>query len=191
MLSTKKILSLSSLSLLVVVGVSGCTTDGGQSSAQSSQPSGGQTMTESPTPTPTPSASAAPSGETVMPVVTGAAGKAPTITPPSGPAPTELVAKDIYAGNGATVTASSTLTVQYTLMAWSTGKVVETSWTSQAATFPLSGVISGWQKGLPGMKAGGRRLLIIPPADAYGASGSGPIGANETLIFVVDVLAVK
>lgn len=76
-------------------------------------------------------------------------------------------------------------------MAWSTGKVVESSWTSQPATFPLSGVIPGWQQGIPGMKVGGRRLLVIPAALGYGATGSGPIGPNETLIFVVDVLAIK
>ena len=44
---------------------------------------------------------------------------------------------------------------------------------------------------MPGMKAGGRRLLVIPPELAYGASGSGPIGPNETLAFVVDVISVQ
>jgi peptidylprolyl isomerase len=77
-------------------------------------------------------------------------------------------------------------------MAWSTGKIVDTSWTSgKPATFPLANVIPGWQQGLPGMKVGGRRLLIIPPALGYGANGAGPIAPNETLIFVVDLIAVK
>ncbi len=77
-------------------------------------------------------------------------------------------------------------------MAWSTGKVVESSWSSGSpATFPLAQVIKGWQEGLQGMKAGGRRLLVIPPALGYGAQAAGPIKANETLIFVVDVLQVK
>ncbi|HUX65832.1 MAG TPA: FKBP-type peptidyl-prolyl cis-trans isomerase [archaeon] len=125
------------------------------------------------------------------PVVTGEQGKAPSITAPHGTPPTTLVSKDIYVGTGAPAVVTSTLTVQYTLMAWSTGKVVESSWTSTPATFPLAGVIKGWQEGIPGMKIGGRRLLIIPPSLGYGAAGGGPIGPNETLIFVVDVLAIK
>ena len=147
-------------------------------------------MTESATPTPAASTETQTSSAN-LPVVTGDKGKAPTISAPSGTPPTTLVTKDIYVGSGAAATASSTLTVQYTLMAWSTGKVVETSWTSSPATFPLSGVIAGWQQGIPGMKVGGRRLLVIPPDLGYGATGSGPIGANETLIFFVDVLAIK
>ena len=51
-------------------------------------------------------------------------------------------------------------------------------------------MIPGWQQGMPGMKEGGRRLLIIPPALGYGAQGAGPIGPNETLIFVVDLVKV-
>jgi len=126
-----------------------------------------------------------------LPTVTGEKGKAPTISAPQGTPPKTLVTKDIFVGTGPAAAASSTLTVQYTLMAWSTGKVVETSWTSTPATFPLSGVIAGWQQGIPGMKVGGRRLLVIPPDLGYGSTGSGPIAANETLIFVVDVLAIK
>ena len=77
-------------------------------------------------------------------------------------------------------------------MAWSTGQVVESSWDrGQTATFPLSGAIAGWQQGIPGMKEGGRRLLVIPPDLGYGAQGSGgAIGPNETLVFVVDLVSV-
>jgi peptidylprolyl isomerase len=131
-------------------------------------------------------------GKDSMPSVTANAGEAPTITPPSGKAPAALQTKDIIVGNGAEVKATSTLTVHYTLMTWSNGSIVESSWSGgQPATFPLSGVIAGWQEGLPGAKAGGRRLLIIPPDKGYGPSGSGPIGPNETLIFVVDIIAVS
>ena len=127
-----------------------------------------------------------------LPAVTANAGEAPTITAPTGTAPTTLQTKDIIVGTGAEVLATSTLTVQYTLMSWSNGKIVESSWTgTQPATFPLSGVITGWQQGLPGAKVGGRRLLVIPPDLGSGANGSGPIGPNETLIFVVDIIAVS
>jgi peptidylprolyl isomerase len=78
-------------------------------------------------------------------------------------------------------------------MAWSTKAVVESSWDSgRSATFPLSGVIAGWQQGIPGMKEGGRRLLVIPPDLGYGATGAGAsIGPNETLVFVVDLIKVS
>ena len=170
--------------------LAGCTTDGGISAADPAATT--DTSSNGATVNPTQSETPATSGATVMPTVSGEQGKAPTLTAPSGTPPTTLVTKDIYVGTGAAATAASTLTVQYTLMAWSTGQVVETSWTSQAATFPLSGVITGWQKGIPGMKVGGRRLLVIPPADGYGSTGAGSsIQPNETLIFVVDVLAIK
>ncbi|CAB4684058.1 unannotated protein [freshwater metagenome] len=127
-----------------------------------------------------------------LPAVTGNAGEAPTISAPTGTPPTTLQTQDIIVGSGTEVVATSTLTVHYTLMSWSTGTVVESSWTSgQPATFPLSGVIAGWQQGLPGAKVGGRRLLVIPADLGYGPNGSGPIGPNETLIFVVDIIGVS
>ena len=127
-----------------------------------------------------------------FPAVTGKAGEAPTISPPTGAAPATLQTKDIIVGTGTEVLATSTLTVHYTLMTWSKGAIVESSWSSgQPATFPLSGVIAGWQEGLPGAKVGGRRLLVIPADKGYGPNGSGPIGPNETLIFVVDIIAVS
>jgi peptidylprolyl isomerase len=128
---------------------------------------------------------------TVIPTVSDKPGVAPTVTTPTGPAPTTLVMKDIFEGTGAAATASSTVTAQYFLESWKDGKVIQSSWDQGPATFPLSGVIPGWQQGIPGMKVGGRRLLIIPPALGYGANGAGPIGPNETLIFVVDLVAVK
>ena len=127
-----------------------------------------------------------------LPAVTANAGEAPTITPPTGTPPATLQTQDIIVGSGTEVLATSTLTVHYTLMTWSNGSLVESSWNGgQPATFPLSGVIAGWQEGLPGAKVGGRRLLVIPADKGYGPNGSGPIGPNETLIFVVDIIAVS
>ena len=127
-----------------------------------------------------------------LPSVTNNAGEAPTITPVTGAAPATLQSVDIIEGTGAEVLATSTLTVHYTLMTWSNGALIESSWSGgQPATFPLSGVIAGWQEGLPGAKVGGRRLLVIPADKGYGPNGSGPIGPNETLIFVVDIIAVS
>ena len=129
-------------------------------------------------------------GATVLPVVSAVAGQAPTISKPEGTPPAELSFTDVIVGTGAEVLPSSTLTVHYTLMAWSTGKIIESSWSGQPATFPLAQVVEGWQKGLPGAKEGGRRLLILPPSMGYGAAGAGPIGPNETLIFAVDIIGV-
>ena len=117
-------------------------------------------------------------------------GSEPVIGKPDGIAPTQLVSRDIVVGTGTQVVSTSTLTVHYVLISWATGEVLQSSWSGAPAVFQLSGVIQGWQQGMPGMKAGGRRLLVIPPELAYGASGSGPIGPNETLAFVVDVVSV-
>ena len=123
--------------------------------------------------------------------VTANAGEAPTITAPSGDAPTELVSEDVIVGSGTEVVATSTLTVHYTLMKWSDGSILESSWTGGApATFPLSGVIQGWQQGLLGAKVGGRRLLVIPPALGYGPLAGHPL-EKDTLIFAVDIIAVS
>ena len=108
-----------------------------------------------------------------------------------GPAPLELKSEDIVTGNGTEVLPTSTLTVHYTLMKWSSGEILESSWTSgQPATFPLTGVIAGWQQGLPGAKVGGSRLLVIPPSLGYGPMTGHPL-EKETLIFVVDIIAVS
>jgi peptidylprolyl isomerase len=126
-----------------------------------------------------------------LPTVTAVAGTAPVVGKITGAAPTALETKDIIVGKGAVAKSGSTVTAHYVLISWKTGKVIQSSWGGQPATFPLSGVIPGWQQGIPGMHVGGRRLLVIPPALAYGANGAGPIGPNETLIFVVDLVAVK
>lgn len=128
-----------------------------------------------------------------LPTVTGAKGSKPQISAPTGTAPSSLQKSDIFVGTGKEAVETSILEVHYTLMAWSSGALVESSWDSgQTATFPLSGVIAGWQQGIPGMKEGGRRLLVIPPDLGYGAQGAGgAIGPNETLIFVVDLVTVS
>ncbi len=127
---------------------------------------------------------------TKLPTVSAAAGQVPSISKPDGTPPAELTTEDIIVGTGAEILPTSTLTVHYVLMTWSDGKLIESSWSGEPATFPLAQVVEGWQKGLPGAKAGGRRLLVIPPAMGYGASGAGPIKPNETLIFAVDIIAV-
>ena len=167
------IVILSSLTLLV--SLTACSTDGGAPSdgpkGDGNQITGGNLSNQ-------------------YVEVSAEAGLAPTISSPSGTPPAALVTEDVILGSGKVASPDSTLTVHYTLMAWSTGEIVESSWSGQPAQFPLSGVILGWQQGIPGMAVGGRRLLVIPPDLGYGEAGGGPIGPNETLIFVVDLIDV-
>ena len=132
---------------------------------------------------------------TTLPAVSNATDLKVEPLPAAGtaPAPTQLVTEDLVVGTGAEATASSTVEVQYVGANYASGKVFDSSWQrGQAATFPLSGVIPGFAQGIVGMKVGGRREVVIPPALGYGASGSPPaIGPNETLIFVIDLLSVK
>ncbi len=118
---------------------------------------------------------------------------APAVPVQTGPPPTKLVTKDLKVGTGAVVTASQTLTVDYIGVACSSGVIFDSSYaTGRPATFALSGVITGWQQGIPGMKVGGERLLGIPSKLAYAAAGRAPsIAPDEALWFVVHVISAK
>jgi peptidylprolyl isomerase len=119
----------------------------------------------------------------------------PKVTVPSGPPPKSLVVKDLEKGTGVAATRTDTVKVNYVGVNYKTGKEFDSSWSrGEPIAFPLGQnvVIQGWEKGIVGMKVGGRRELIIPPALGYGASGSPPvIPPNETLVFVVDLEAVE
>jgi peptidylprolyl isomerase len=109
-----------------------------------------------------------------------------------GPEPTELVIKDIEVGTGAEASAGATVDVHYLGVDFESGEEFDSSWgRGESITFPLSGLIKGWQEGIPGMKVGGRRELICPPNLAYGPAGGGHRLSGRTLIFVIDLLGVK
>jgi peptidylprolyl isomerase len=119
----------------------------------------------------------------------------PSIEAPSTPPPKELVKRDIVKGKGAEAKVGDTVKLQYVGVVYETGEEFDATWDrGQPFTFQLGsgGVIPGWQEGIPGMRVGGRRELIIPPNLAYGAQGSPPaIPPNATLIFVIDLLSVN
>lgn len=118
--------------------------------------------------------------------------EAPEIDFHDGPAPTELVIEDIVVGDGATAEPMQRVTVHYLGVDFESGDQFDSSWDrGEAIQFPLKGLIMGWQDGIPGMKVGGRRKLIIPPELAYGPAGSGHRLAGRTLIFVIDLLDVE
>jgi peptidylprolyl isomerase len=117
----------------------------------------------------------------------------PTVSAGSPPAPTALTGKDLVVGTGASAAIGDTVVVQYVGAFFTTGKVFDASWTdSGPATFPLSGVVPGFRDAIVGMKVGGRREIVIPPAEGYGAAGQPPtIPGNSTLVFVIDLLKVS
>jgi len=122
----------------------------------------------------------------------GTAGKAPTVVVPPGSPPTQLESADLITGTGPAAKTGDALTVQYVLATYSSRKTVQSSWTSQPFTFTLGqGVIQGWDQGVVGMKVGGRRELIVPPSLGYGSTAQGTgIAANDTLVFIIDLVKI-
>jgi peptidylprolyl isomerase len=108
-----------------------------------------------------------------------------------GPAPTELVITDLMVGEGAEAVAGGRVEVHYVGVDFESGEQFDASWDrGQSITFPLNGLIAGWQEGIPGMRVGGRRQLVIPPEMAYGPAGSGHRLGGRTLVFVIDLIDV-
>ena len=119
----------------------------------------------------------------------------PPVSIPAGVPPGDLTIEDVREGAGAEAVHGSTVSVHYVGVSWSNGKQFDSSWDrSEHFSFLLGAgqVIPGWDQGVAGMREGGRRRLTIPPHLAYGPSGAGGvIKGNETLVFVVDLVAVR
>ena len=127
----------------------------------------------------------------LLPVAAACSSSTPA-TPTTSSAPYSQT--DLVVGTGTTAVSTSRVTVSYTGWLYDAskpdGKGTQFD-SSPNATFPLSGVIAGWQRGVPGMKVGGQRRLIVPPDLAYGSSGSGAIPPNATLVFDIGLLGVQ
>ncbi len=109
-----------------------------------------------------------------------------------GPSPSQLVITDLVAGDGDEATPGAQVEVHYVGVEFDTGEEFDSSWNrGESINFPLSGLIAGWQEGIPGMKVGGRRQLTIPPELAYGPEGAGHQLSGKTLIFIIDLLGVN
>ncbi|MCH9816297.1 MAG: FKBP-type peptidyl-prolyl cis-trans isomerase [Actinomycetia bacterium] len=116
--------------------------------------------------------------------------EAPEIDFPGGEPPTDLVITDVIVGEGPEARPGDTVEVHYVGVDFESGEEFDSSWArGQTINFGLMGLIAGWQEGIPGMRVGGRRQLIIPPALAYGESGAHRL-AGKTLIFVIDLIGV-
>jgi peptidylprolyl isomerase len=120
--------------------------------------------------------------------------KPAVITVPKTAAPTKLIVQPLIKGAGAVVKTGQNIKVAYTGVLWKNGKKFDASADHGSAFDTQIGagkVITGWDKGLVGQTVGSRILLVVPPAEGYGAKGSPPlIGAKDTLVFVVDILAI-
>ena len=178
------------ITLLAVaaIGIGGCGDDaGGDAALEPAIPA--NTPTETAT---TPSTSTTGSPFKLNSIkVSEDTSKKPTITKPSGDPPEELVTKDIVSGKGAAARSGDQLSMHYLGALFDDGEQFEASWDADKPfDFELGAgnVIPGWDQGIEGMKAGGRRLLVIPAELAYGPQGQGNIPPDATLIFVVDLL---
>jgi peptidylprolyl isomerase len=171
-------------------------------STPTATPSAAATPTPAATPSAaSPTASAQPpvtasAGAAGLPRVTGAADtkKKPGIAAGGDSPPARLVVSDLVAGKGRAATDANTVTIHYVGVNYTDGKQFDASWDNGSpAEFPLNQVIPGFRQGIAGMKVGGRRELVIPPALAYGATGTpdGTVGPNATLVFVVDLVSLK
>jgi hypothetical protein len=111
-----------------------------------------------------------------------------TADPPAG-----LLAQDLVVGSGPAATASNTVDVRYSGTLYTDGSPFDSSWSrgDQPVQFPLDGVVKGFAQGIEGMQAGGRRVIVIPPALGYGSRSTGPIPGNSTLVFVVDLVSIS
>ena len=116
--------------------------------------------------------------------------------PPVFVGPAELQIIDVRAGTGATLVAGQTITANYALWLYDPAGVDLKGTQIQAGqvtarALTTANLIPGWVQGLPGMKVGGIRRLIIPPSLAYGSTGSGPIPPNAWLVFEVELLSAQ
>lgn len=132
-----------------------------------------------------------------LPTVKAATGAAPTITIPKNSPPSKLVTKTLIQGTGPKLAANQTVVAQYVAVNWRTKQVFNSTWPSSSSSgtpfsFALNAadVVPGFVKGLTGMTVGSRVMLVIPPADGYGKTGSpqAHIKGTDTLVFVVDIL---
>lgn len=116
----------------------------------------------------------------------------PEVDFPGGDAPDVLVITDLVVGEGVAAVAGGQVLVHYVGVDFETGEQFDASWDrGEPIDFPLRGLIQGWQEGIPGMRVGGRRQLVVPPELAYGPAGGGHRLSGQTLVFVIDLLGVR
>ena len=173
-------------SVALIATLAGCSSSGSAGSSPTSNPSGLPVATAG-------GAVVAYHGTVGSGItVVGKTQHSPVVTiAANAPAPTKLISTDLVLGTGATAQATSTVDTSYIGVSFDTHKVFNNSYpTGQTVNFPLNQVIPGWQQGIPGMKVGGVRALVIPPNLAYGSNP--PPGAPAgPLVFVIELQGVS
>jgi peptidylprolyl isomerase len=189
--------------VVVVVVLAAGGNDKKKPAAQSTAPSSPAASGSTSAPAPSAPAATGPSVSFNGVTVKGAADLkgAPGVTSASATDPKKLEFKDLVVGKGKAATPKSNVTVQYTGVLYKTGTEFDSSWSNggQPATFTLGpgSVIDGFTQGIggtsgvPPMKAGGRRIVIMPASLAYKDQAQGPIPANSSLVFVIDLTKVN
>ncbi|MEU3788454.1 FKBP-type peptidyl-prolyl cis-trans isomerase [Streptomyces fructofermentans] len=118
----------------------------------------------------------------------------PTVEVPRGEAPTELTIRDLVVGDGPEARPGRVVQLHYVGVVFASGKEFDSSWEQDRPfKFAVGGgrAIKGWDRGVRGMRVGGRREIVVPPRLGYGGqSPSASIPAGSTLVFVVDLLSV-
>lgn len=129
-----------------------------------------------------------------LPEVTFAESGEPTVTIPDAEPPADLRIAIIEEGDGDVVGAADTVSVNYYGVNWQTGEVFDKSWDPAApASFSLQQVVAGFAKAIAGRTVGSTIITVIPPELGYGPSGGSPdgsIGATDTIVFVISIVAV-
>lgn len=115
----------------------------------------------------------------------------PTVTIPKGTTPpTKTVVQPLIKGKGKAVTATDAITANYTMVSWTSGKVLSSNYADGPETGALSGLVSSWQ-GLAGQTVGSRVLLVVPAQTDYPSGSSAPpVTATDTIVYVIDILQV-
>lgn len=105
----------------------------------------------------------------------------------------KMVIDDVKLGAGAEVKEGDTVEVHYAGTLQNGQEFDNSKKRGETFSFTVGEgmVIEGWEKGLIGMKVGGERILVIPPAMAYGENGIGPIPGNATLVFSIELISIK
>jgi len=116
----------------------------------------------------------------------------PVVTiPPDTDPPAELEVQTLERGSGEQIAASSSVVVQYSMVRWRDGSVIDSTWESAGPrSFSLAETVKGWNEGLPEQTVGSRVLLVAPPLYAFG-DREGHDLAGETIVYVVDILAAS
>ncbi len=112
----------------------------------------------------------------------------PTVTIPKTAPPTTTKIALLKQGDGAVVKSTDTISLQYQGVLWRTGKVFDQSWGRGVYSGAVTGFVPGFTKALEGQKVGSQVIVIIPPADGYGAKGNGDIKGTDTMVFVIDIV---